>query len=130
MTQIRDQVYEQTLEAMLSKFPELVGTTPNWPRFDRFKQVYTSLNANRLLLDQAITDNNLNGTILQIGEMIAGLNAMAICMGVDLRPVMEALHRRDMYQGDLPSVPVETILADILEFQEPISSMPEEPVTA
>lgn len=114
MTQIRDQVFEQTLEAMQARFPELVGTVPQWPRFDLFKQVYTAMDASRIQLEQSVSANHFVNTALSICELITSLQAMAICMGVDTRPIIEALHRKMM--GD-SEIDVTVIVADLLEFQ-------------
>jgi hypothetical protein len=117
MTQIRDQVFEQTLEAMLSRFPDLVGSAPGWPRFDRFKQVFSSMTASRISLEQAVTDTNFNATVIQICECISGLQALAITLGVDTRPVMQAIHRRDMGQTEVDLAP---IVGELLEYQNPL----------
>lgn len=121
MTQIRDQVYEQTLEVMQSKFPELVGTEPQWPRFDHFKQVYTSMDASRIQLEQAIAANHFRNTVVMLCEMITSLQAIAISMGVDTRPIIEAMHHKAIEGSEID---ITLIVDDLLEFQGRIRATP------
>lgn len=122
---IRDQLFEDTLFMMKEKFPEFVGTTPQWPRFDRFKVVYAAMEVSRLQFEQAIKDGNFNSAVVQICHTMSGFMTMAICMGVDTRPVMAAVHLKNMNdnEGELP-------IADLLDFQRPLITAPLETVTS
>lgn len=122
MTQIRDQVFEQTLEVMQAKFPELVGAEPQWPRFDQFKKVYTSMDASRIQLEQSIAANHFRNTVLSICEMMTSLQVIAISMGVDTRPIIEAMHRKALEGSE---VDITLIVDDLLEFQGRLRPKPE-----
>lgn len=112
---LHDEVFEGVLAYMAAKYPELVGSGPGWPRFDRFKTAYGMMKTESILLEQAISDTSLLATIHKIAETIYALNIMAIVMGVDMRPVMAAVHRFHM-ADDAGEVDLQLIL----ELQDPL----------
>lgn len=93
---LKDQVFENAIEMLHAKFPELMGTTPQWPRFDHFKMAYSAMDASRIQLEQAVSDGQFKTTAIQLCNVIISLYTIAIVMGVDTRPLMAALHRKNM----------------------------------
>lgn len=106
---LKDQVFENALEIVKTKFPELLGTTPQWPPFDKFKMAYTAMDASRLQFEKAVSDGQLTSTIVFLCNYIIALYTIAAVMGVDTRPLMAALHRKDM--GLVEEIDLETLLA-------------------
>lgn len=111
---LHDEVFESVLAYMTEHHTHLVGTTPQWPRFDRFKVAFTMADKERILLSEAVAEPNLPKTVRQIAESIYTLNVLAVALGVDMRPIMAAVHRAHV-QGDTdPNIEL------ILDLQDPL----------
>lgn len=119
MTQVPDNSYEQALEFMSKDFPEAVGRTPQWPRFDIFKVAFAAASEDNILLNQAVAACDLTGTVTQMAKTISGLMKLSVVMGVDMRPIMAALHNSQMTSGE-PDIATLLLLQDAL----PVPTLP------
>lgn len=115
MSQVPDNSWEHALEYVRKEFPDAVGTTPQWPRFDVFKAGYAAGSEESILLGQAVAACDLNGVVTQIGKTISGLMRLSVVLGVDMRPVMAALHAAEMSGGTAD-------IATLLSLQAPLQA--------
>lgn len=89
-------VFGDVLEYFKKEYPDIIGTTPQWPRFDRMKVAYEGLNTGFTRIGISMQGNDLVGTIVDLTSLVSLTMGMAVVLGVDIRPLWVAAHKARM----------------------------------
>lgn len=89
-------IYEDVLEYFEKEYPDIIGTTPKWPRFDIMKIAYEGLNTGFGNVGVAMQKNDLVMTVVNLTSLISLTMGMAVVLGVDVRPLWVAAHKARM----------------------------------
>lgn len=112
--QLRMDVYADVKAFLDQKYPEAVGTIPQWPRHDTQlvsnEGVSQAVNA----MFAAINKGDLTGTAEGIIVAITAITGMAVSLGIDLRPLWVAVHNSRMNGSDPADI------GTLMSLQEPL----------
>lgn len=106
-------IFEDVLESMTAKYPQVVGTTPQWPRFDIMKTAYEGVNHGFGKLGDSIQRTDLPETAVNLVSMLSLTMGLAIALGIDVRPLWVAAHKARMTE-------TEANIALLLDLQDPL----------
>lgn len=111
---LRMDAYEDVLDLFQAQFPDKIGTTPQWPRYDVMSHINDSVNAVLMEYNKAVfEERDLVKTAAAITAMMTVLIGTAVTLGIDLRPVWAAVHKARLSGS-------EADIKTLLELQEPL----------
>lgn len=109
-------IFQDVLEYFGKQYPDVIGTVPQWPRFDKMKAAYEGLNTGLVRMNDSIQKGDFVETTVNLTSLISLTMGLAIVLGIDIRPLWVAAHKARMEDKEVN-------IALLLDLQDPLETL-------